>query len=98
EEKVLTYGKATDQCYTCALAVSSGKIYGLVGMPEDCCHLTVFDPSDRQLRDLGCLLARSERPWNGYRFGAMVKGNNGTLYLGEMDRMSHLFMYYPAVE
>ena len=96
--KVLTYGKATDQCNTCALAESSGRIYGLVGMENDCCHLTVFDPADRQLRDLGCLLARSERPWNGYRFGAMVKGNNGVLYMGEMDRLSHLFMYYPAVE
>lgn len=44
------------------------------------------------------LLAHSERPWNGYRSGAMVKGNNGALYLGEMDRISHLFMYYPPVE
>jgi len=43
-------------------------------------------------------LARSERPWNGYEFGCMTTGNNGTVFLGETDRISQLFMYFPSVE
>lgn len=92
-----TFGKATDQCNVCAMSISGNKVYALVGNPGDCCHLTVFDPATRDLLDLGALLARSERPWNGYCFSSMATGNNGIVYMGEKDRISHLFMYFPPV-
>ena len=92
-----TFGKATDQCNVCAMSISGKKVYALVGNPSDCCHLTVFDSETRDLLDLGALLARSERPWNGYCFSSMVTGNNGVVYMGESDRISHLFIFFPPV-
>ena len=77
---------------------SAGKIFMVAGEPDDCAHLGCYEDATRELRDLGCPLARSERPWNGYRFEAMVTGRNGVVFLGEYDRISQLFMYFPKTE
>ena len=97
EERVICLGKPTDQPRITALACTAGRIYGLNGTPEDCAHLFCFTPESRELRDLGCILARSERPWNGYRCESMVTGKDGTLFLGENDRLGHLFRYFPPL-
>jgi hypothetical protein len=52
----------------------------------------------RNLRDLGIPMATSERYWHGYEFGAAVTGRFGEIYLGESDRISHLFIYHPAAK
>lgn len=97
EERVYCLGKPAAQSRVSAMSATGGKIYSLLGEPSDCCHLCVYDPVTGENRDLGCLLARSERPWNGYRFEAMTAGINGTLFLGEFDRISQLFLYFPPV-
>jgi hypothetical protein len=33
--------------------------------------------------------------WQAYRIGAMVIGADGTVYLGESERKSRLYLYYP---
>ena len=96
--RVICLGKPTDQPRITALACTAGRIYGLNGSPDDCAHLFSFDPETRDLRDLGCILARSERPWNGYRCESLVTGKDGTLFLGENDRCGHLFRYFPPVK
>ena len=97
EERVICLGKPTDQPRITALACTAGRIYGLNGTTEDCAHLFCYTPGTRELRDLGCILARSERPWNGYRCESMVTGKDGTLFLGENDRLGHIFRYFPPL-
>lgn len=96
--RVVSLGKPTDQSNVVALAATGGRIYALLGLESDCARLGVYAPEDGEMRDLGCILARSERPWNGYNFGAMIRGRGGVLFMGECDRISHLFIYYPPVE
>lgn len=97
EKRIVCLGKPTDLGNVCAMAVSGNIVYSLIGNKGDYCHLTCYDNATRELRDLGCPLARSERPWNGYEFASMTTGKNGTVFLGENDRISHLFMYFPPV-
>ena len=97
-EQLLTLGKPCAQSRISAMTRSAGKIFMVAGEPDDCAHLGCYDDATRELRDLGCPLARSERPWNGYRFEAMVTGRNGVVFLGEYDRISQLFMYFPKTE
>jgi len=35
--------------------------------------------------------------WHGYEFDAACTGEWGEIYLGESDRVSHLFLYFPPV-
>ena len=97
-EKITTLGKPCVQTRITGMSRSGKKIYAIAGEADDCAHLASYDDESRELLDLGCLLARSERPWNGYRFEAMTTGRNGELFLGEYDRISQLFIYYPSVE
>ena len=96
-ESVIVLGKPAAQTQVRGMAATGGQIYAIIGADDDCAHLTVYDPTSRSLRDLGCPLARSERPWHGYVFGSMCKGSNGQLFLGECDRMSQLFIYFPKI-
>lgn len=96
-ETVVTLGKPSAQSFVCGMAATGGQIYAIIGAEDDCAHLTVYDPRTGNLRDLGCPLARSERPWNGYNFGSMCTGSSGQLFLGECDRMSQLFIYFPKI-
>jgi hypothetical protein len=77
--------------------ISDGRIYGLAGSREGMAHLFVFDPRAGDLRDLGVLCATTEKPWYGYRFGAMAATAEGRLILGEDDHMGCLFSYFPPV-
>jgi hypothetical protein len=98
QNKVICLGKPTAETFVSGLAWSGGKLYGIFGGDNDCAHLGCWNPLTGELKDLGCPLARSERPWHGYRFSCMTTGINGTIFMGESDRISHLFMYFPAVE
>jgi hypothetical protein len=33
--------------------------------------------------------------WRGYQFDSMTTGLDGTIYIGESERHSHLFLYLP---
>ena len=98
EEKVITLGKPCVQTRITGMSRSGKKIYMIIGEADDCAHLASYNDETRELLDLGCPLARSERPWNGYRFEAMTTGRNGELFLGEYDRISQLFIFYPSIE
>jgi len=71
-----------------------GCIYGVAG--KSCCHLFRYNPKDGELMDLGILYVSAPRSWHGYEFAAMVTGEKGEIYLGESDRISHLFVYFPT--
>ena len=94
----ITLGKPAAQPGMRALTVGvDGRVYGVGGDQGGMAHLFCFDPATRDLRDLGIPKANSERYWHGYEFGAAVTGRFGEVYLGESDRISHLFIYHPPI-
>jgi hypothetical protein len=81
-------------------ALSFGKdgyVYGLAGHSNEVTHLFRLHPSSGEVRDLGIPHVSFPKIWTGYKFDAMLCGEYGQLYLGESDRISHLFIYYPPV-
>ena len=91
-------GKPTWSGYIRALTAGrNGMIYGIAGRDDVMSRLFSYDPSINELRDLGILKASILRPWVGHRFDAMATGVDGEIYLGELDRISHLFSYHPPV-
>jgi len=81
-----------------ALTVANdGRVYGVAGAPGGIGRLFVYEPSKGALRDLGVMLAARERFWHGHEFASACTDRDGMLYFGEADRISHLFIYYPAV-
>lgn len=96
--KALGLGKPTWSGYIRALTTGNdGKIFGVAGRNDVFSRLFVYDPKEHTLRDLGILEASVPRPWVGQRFDAMTTGVNGEVFLGESDRISHLFVYYPPI-
>ena len=96
KEEIICLGKPIAQTRTRALAVSKdGRVYGICG--EKCCHMFLYNPYKRELKDLGVLLATVETPWYGYEFESAATGKNGEIYFGESDRISYLFIYFPPI-
>ncbi|MFA7373226.1 MAG: hypothetical protein WC074_06690 [bacterium] len=94
KERLISLGKPLNQPHIRCMAVAAdGALYGMAG--KDCCHL--FRYAEGDLRDLGILRITSPRFWHGYQFAAAVAGLQGEIYLGEADRISHLFIYYPPI-
>lgn len=96
--RVVSLGKPTSQPRTRAITVGrDGRIYGISGRVGGVAHLFKYDPTSGDLRDLGIPLAHSDQEWRGYEFDCMVTGSSGEIYMGESDRIGHLFIYYPAI-
>jgi len=93
-----TIGKVTAEAGCPAVtAGNDGKIYGISGEPGGMAHLFCYDPETYSLADLGMPFATSEIYWHGYEFSCACTGINGEIYLGESDRISHLFIYFPRI-
>jgi hypothetical protein len=76
---------------------ANGLIYLVAGERDEPCRLYSYDPSGNGFRDLG-ILAVDRSPyysWRGYQFDSITTGPDGTIYLGESERRSHLFLYVP---
>jgi len=98
EMTIRSLGKVLAERRCRALTVGlDGRVYGVAGEPSGMGHLFRYDPETHQLRDLGIPYASSERSWHGYEFDAACTGLNGEIYLGESDRISHLFIYFPPI-
>jgi len=78
----------------CCVVTPNGDLYGIGG--KEMCHLFRYLPDKCDMRDMGILSVASPRHWDGYEFDAAVTGLEGEIYFGENDRISHLFIYYPA--
>ena len=98
EQTIITLGKPIDQTRIRALTVGNdGRVFGIAGEPGNCAHLFCYAPETRELKDFGVPLATVETPWYGYEFEAAVTGKDGEIYFGESDRISHLWIYFPAI-
>jgi streptogramin lyase len=75
----------------------SGKLYGVGGDETDMARLFSYDPSTGGYDILG-FVDVNRRPyytWQAYVIGAMACDLNGTVYIGEDERISKLFLFYP---
>lgn len=83
----------------CLTTASDGKIYIIAGERKttEPCQLYSYDPREHEFHDLGLLIV-DRSPyyyWRGQQFDSMTTGSDGTIYLGESERKSHLFILIP---
>ena len=83
----------------CLAAGKDGKVYLLAGERSASrpCQFYSYDPKKGGFENMGLLIA-DRSPyyyWRGQQFDCMTTGLDGTIYAGESERGSHLFMYIP---
>jgi len=81
-----------------ALAIAGGKIYGVGGGEQDMARLFSYDPASGAYEILG-FVDVNRRPyyaWQAYVIRSMATGLDGTIYLGESERISRLYLFYPV--
>jgi streptogramin lyase len=74
-----------------------GKLYGVGGDEEEMARLFSYDPSTGAYDVLG-FVDVNRRPyytWQAYAIGAMASDDYGTVYIGENERVSKLYLFYP---
>jgi hypothetical protein len=83
----------------CLTVGKDGKVYLMAGERSASrpCQFYAYDPQAGSYETLG-LLVVDRSPyyyWRGQQFDCMTTGLDGTIYLGESERKSHLFLYIP---
>jgi hypothetical protein len=83
----------------CLTIGKDGKVYIMAGERSTTrpCQFYLYDPQIGRFETLGLLIA-DRSPyyyWRGQQFDCMTTGLDGTIYLGESERKSHLFLYIP---
>lgn len=79
------------------VAAPNGKLYGIGGDNDDMARLFSYDPTSGGYEMLG-MIDVNRRPyygWQGYVFDAMAIGTDGTVYMGQAERKSKLYLFYP---
>jgi hypothetical protein len=98
--KLINHGKVRASRRLRALTIGNdGKVYLVAGerSASKPCQFYCYDPATAGFSDLGLLIA-DRSPyyyWRGQQFDALTTGKDGTIYLGESERRSHLFIYIP---
>ena len=75
-----------------------GKIYGVGGSDQDMARLFSYDPAQASYQLLG-FVDVNRRPyytWQAYVIKAMASGLDGTIYIGESERISRLYLFFPV--
>ena len=83
----------------CLTVGNDGKVYLMAGELSTTrpCQFYLYNPQFGRFETLGLLIA-DRSPyyyWRGQQFDCMTTGLDGTIYLGESERKSHLFLYIP---
>jgi len=83
----------------CLTVGKEGKVYMMAGERSTTrpCQFYLYDPHLGRFETLGLLIA-DRSPyyyWRGQQFDCMTTGLDGTIYFGESERKSHLFLYIP---
>lgn len=96
EKRLFNHGKPMLSRRVRALASKKGKIFMICGDRTDACRLFSFEPNGGVFTNLG-VLAVDRSPyysWRGYQFDCMTVGFDETIYIGESERKSHLFLFF----
>jgi outer membrane protein assembly factor BamB len=95
---VTNLGKPLNQYHIAGLAKGiDGKLYGVGGDTSEMARMFSFDPSTGAYELLG-FIDVNRRPyytWQAYVIGAVVSDKRGTIYFGEDERISKLYLFYP---
>lgn len=98
KDTVTNLGKPLNQYRIAGLAWGPGrKLYGVGGDKEEISRLFSYDPATGAYDVLG-FIDVNRRPyytWQAYSIGAIVSDSDGTVYLGENERISKLYLFYP---
>jgi hypothetical protein len=98
EGLVENLGKPLNQYRVRGLVMGArGRIYGVGGDKDDVARLFSYDPARGVFEVLG-IVDVDRRPfyaWRGFVFDSMAVGLDGIVYLGQAERGSKLFVYYP---
>jgi WD40 repeat protein len=82
------------------LALSSdGILYGVGGDDQGMARMFSYDPQNGSYQILG-FVDVNRRPyysWQAYVIKVMTNGLDGTVYLGESERISKLYLFFPIV-
>lgn len=76
---------------------ADGKLYGAGGGKNDMARLFSYDPASGAYNIMG-FVDVNRRPyysWRAYTIGAMAANGDGTVYIGEDERISKLYLFYP---
>ncbi|MDD4014472.1 MAG: hypothetical protein PHQ92_02365 [Petrimonas sp.] len=98
--KLINLGKVrSSRRLRCLTVAKNEKIYLMAGERSASrpCQFYSYDPREGGFEDLGLLIVDKSPHyyWRGQQFDAMTTGKEGTIYLGESERKSHLFQYIP---
>ncbi len=87
----------TQYCLAGLVQGSNGKIYGIGGDEDEMARLFSYDPKTGSYEILG-FVDVNRRPyysWQAYVIKAMTIGQDGTVYLGQSERISKLYLFFP---
>jgi hypothetical protein len=73
------------------------KLYGVGSDDGDMARLFRYDPGHGTYRIIG-MIDVNHRPyysWQAYVVDAVIAGMDGTIYIGQSERHSKLYVYYP---
>jgi len=95
---VTNLGKPLNQYRINGLARGkNGKLYGVGGDASDMARMFSYDPSTGAYQLLG-FIDVNRRPyysWQAYEVGDLTADDQGTIYIGESERISKLYLFYP---
>jgi outer membrane protein assembly factor BamB len=96
--RVTNLGKPLNQYRIDGLVrAPDGQLYGVGGTEEEMARLFSYDPHTGAYNVLG-FIDVNRRPyytWQAYVIGALACGLDGTIYIGEDERISKLYLFYP---
>ncbi|MEK7403886.1 MAG: hypothetical protein AAB225_02140 [Acidobacteriota bacterium] len=75
----------------------NGKLYGVGGDDDEMARLFSYDPARGTYEMLG-MIDVNRRPyytWHAFIIDALAIGLDGTIYLGQAERKSKLYLFYP---
>jgi hypothetical protein len=81
-------------------SASDGVLYGVGGDDREMARLFSFDPPRGSYQILG-LVDVNRRPyysWQAYVVKAMTSGLDHTIYIGESERISRLYLFFPITK
>jgi hypothetical protein len=97
-ERMENLGKPLNQYRVRGLArARNGRLYGVGGDDGEMARLFSYDPAGGTYEIVG-MVDVNHRPyyaWQAYVIDAIALGTDGTLYLGQSERKSKLYLYYP---
>jgi outer membrane protein assembly factor BamB len=95
---VTNLGKPLNQHRIAGLvSAPNGRLYGIGGNEDEMARLFSYDPRIGAYNVFG-FIDVNRRPyytWQAYVIGALACGLDGTIYIGEDERISKLYLFYP---